>query len=123
MVHSLNMASSAAVNVVKLTFPEDLMASVRARAKEENVSVPKFIRGMIRHAMRGDDLSNLHFYQDGSGDTYDVEAIRKMCEQSEAESKAGLTTVCNSDEEVFALLNQWEMESDERKRSGNRVPA
>jgi hypothetical protein len=85
---------------------KDFLAKARAAAAEEHISLPKYLAGMLRHAIRGDNLANIHFYQDGSGDTYDVEAIRKMCEQSDAESAAGLTTVCHTKEELFAHLDK-----------------
>ncbi|MDR2628829.1 MAG: hypothetical protein LBC30_02465 [Puniceicoccales bacterium] len=103
--------------------PTSFLKRARALAKEENVSLPKYLAGMLKHAVRGHDLSKIHFYQDGSGDTYDVEEVRRTHEETLAESAAGLTTVCNSDEEVFALLEQWKKESDERIRNGNKLSA
>jgi hypothetical protein len=46
---------------------------------------------MLRHALRGDNLANIHFYQDGSGDTYDVEEVRRTHEEALADDAAGLT--------------------------------
>jgi hypothetical protein len=103
--------------------PTSFLKRARALAKEENVSLPKYLMGMLRHAIRGHDLSKIHFYQDGSGDTYNVDVIDRIHEETLVESEAGLTTVCNGDEEVFALLEQWKMESDERIRNGNKVSA
>ncbi|MDR1891012.1 MAG: hypothetical protein LBQ23_02400 [Puniceicoccales bacterium] len=94
---------------------QDFLAKARAAAAEEHVSLPKYLAGMLRHALRGDNLANIHFYQDGSGDTYDVEAIRKMCEQSEAASAAGLSYRCKTIEESLALLDKW----DEEVKMGN----
>jgi hypothetical protein len=68
---------------------EELVETIRARVAEENVSLPKFIRGMLRHALRGHDFSRIHFYRDGSGDAYNVDVLTKIHEQSMAE----LTTV------------------------------
>jgi hypothetical protein len=94
------------------------METIRARA-EENVSLPQFIRGMLRHALRGHDISRIHFYRDGFGDAYNVDVPDKML----AESDAGLTAVCHTKEELFTLLNKWKMESVEKKRGGNKVSA
>jgi hypothetical protein len=75
-------------------------------AKEENVSLPKYLIGMLRHSLRGHDLSKIHFYQDGSGDTYNEEVIDKLVEEAHAESAAGLTTRGNTKEELFAHLRE-----------------
>ncbi|MDR1528775.1 MAG: hypothetical protein LBS22_04310 [Puniceicoccales bacterium] len=103
--------------------PTNFLKRARALAKEENVSLPKYLIGMLRHSLRGHDLSKIHFYQDGSGDTYNEDVIDKLVEEAHAESEAGLTTTCNSDEEVVALFEQWKKESDERIRNGNKLPA
>jgi hypothetical protein len=66
----------------------------------------------MKHALRGHDLSKIHFYQDGSGDTYNVEFIDKAFKQMEEDSKAGLTMVCNSKEEALAHLEKLEAEAD-----------
>jgi hypothetical protein len=99
------MASSVA------TFPlfsvsgedDDTLANflkrARALAKEENVSLPKYLAGMLKHAVRGHDLSKIHFYQDGSGDTYNVDVLEKIFKEAHAESAAGLTTICKTKEE------------------------
>jgi hypothetical protein len=103
--------------------PASFLKRARANAKEENVSLPKYLAGMLKHAVRGHDLSKIHFYQDGSGDTYDVEEVRRTHEETLAESAAGLTIVCNSKEEMDALFAKWEMESDERIKNGNKLSA
>jgi hypothetical protein len=95
----------------------------RALAKEENVSLPKYLAGMLKHAIRGHDLSKIHFYQDGSGDTYNEDVIQKLIDEAHEDDAAGLTITCNSKEELDALFEQWEKESDERIRNGNKVPA
>lgn len=95
--------------------PKDLLVKARALAAAEHVSLPKFLAAMLRHAIRGDNLANIHFYQDGSGDTYDVEEIRRMCKQAEAESRAGLTTVCGSKGELLAHLDEIERMVSTRK--------
>jgi hypothetical protein len=103
--------------------PTSFLKRARVLAKEENVSLPKYLMGMLRHAVLGHDLSKIHFYQDGSGDTYNEDVLDKIHEEMEVESKAGLTTVCNSKEEMDALFAKWEMESDERIRNGNKLSA
>jgi hypothetical protein len=92
--------------------PASFLKRARALAKEENVSLPKYLLGMLRHALRGHDLSKIHFYQDGSGDTYNVDVLQKLIDEAHAESAAGLTTVCNSKEELFAHLEKLEAEAD-----------
>jgi hypothetical protein len=104
---------------------QDFLAKARAAAAEEHVSLLKYLAGMLRHAIRGDSLANIHFYQDGSGDTYDVEAIRKMCEQSEAESAAGRTTVCHtmeeSDEDFRKLREEGSREKEKKQNVSRRI--
>jgi hypothetical protein len=102
---------------------QDFLAKARAFAAEEQVSRPKYLAGMLKHALRGHGLSKVHFYQDGSGDTYYEPVLDKLYDETMTASAAGLITVCNGGEEVFALLDQWEMESDERKKNGNKVSA
>jgi hypothetical protein len=95
--------------------PASFLKRARALAKEENVSLPKYLLGMLRHALRGHDLSKIHFYQDGSGDTYNVDVIDKAFKQMEEDSKAGLTTICNTKEEALAHLEKLEAEVDAGK--------
>ncbi|MDR1255525.1 MAG: hypothetical protein LBJ94_01170 [Puniceicoccales bacterium] len=64
---------------------------IRAKAKEENVTIVQYLAAMLRHALKGHDLSKIHFYQDGSGQTYNVDFLDEMLAQSDAESAAGLT--------------------------------
>jgi hypothetical protein len=84
----------------------DFLAKARAAAAEEHVSLPKYLAGMLRHAIRGHDLSKVHFYQDGTGDTYNTDVLDKIAEQSDAESEAKLTTVGETKEELFAHLRE-----------------
>jgi hypothetical protein len=90
---------------------DDLFEKIIACAKEENVTPAQYVAGMLWHALRGHDLSKIHFYQDGSGDTYDVEEVRRTHEQAMAESAAGLTYRCETREEGIALLNKWKEEA------------
>jgi hypothetical protein len=75
-------------------------------AKEENVSLLKYLLGMLWHATRGHDLSKIHFYQDGSGDTYNVDVIQKLIDEAHAELAAGLTSSGKTKEELFAHLKK-----------------
>jgi hypothetical protein len=112
------MANSVATfplfNVKKDT-TDGFLARARARAKEENVSLPKYLAAMIKHMCYGHDLSKIHFYQDGSGDTYNEDDLDRMHDEFEAESKAGLTVVCNTKEEALAYLEKLEAEVDTGK--------
>jgi hypothetical protein len=85
---------------------DDFLAKAEVLAKEENVSLLQYIAGMLKHALRGDNLANVHFFQDGSGDTYNTDDLDRMHEEFEAESKAGLTTVGETKEELFAHLKE-----------------
>ncbi|MDR0693414.1 MAG: hypothetical protein LBF49_02465 [Puniceicoccales bacterium] len=76
----------------------------RALAKEENISLPKYLMGMIWHSVHGHNLSKIHFYQDGSGDTYDIEFIGEVFRQMEADDAAGKLKTFNSAEEGLAYL-------------------
>lgn len=76
----------------------------RTLAKEENISLPKYLVGMIWHTLHGYDLSKIHFYQDGSGDTYNVEFIDKAFKQMEADDAAGKLKIFNSAEEGLTYL-------------------
>ncbi|MDR1890632.1 MAG: hypothetical protein LBQ23_00395 [Puniceicoccales bacterium] len=104
---------------------QDFLARARALAAEEHVSLPKYLAGMLRHAIRGDNLANIHFYQDGSGDTYDVEEVRRTHEETLAESAAGLTTVCNtmeeSDEHFRKLREEVEKEKEKQQNVSRRI--
>jgi hypothetical protein len=94
-----------------MTFPifstshttQNFPINTRALDAEKYVSLPKFLVGMLFHAICRDNLGTIHFSQDDSGDTSDVEEVRQTQEETLAESAAGFTTVCNSDEGVFAL--------------------
>ena len=104
------MASSVATFPLFSVSEEDdttsFLKRARAMAKEENVSLPKYLAGMLKHAIRGHDLSKIHFYQDGSGDTYDVEEVRRTHEEALAESAAGELKTFNSAEEGLAYLDE-----------------
>jgi hypothetical protein len=123
------MASSVATFPLFLVPNEDentptgFLKRAQALAKEENVSLPKYLMGMLKHAVRGDNLANVHFFQDGSGYTYNTDDLDRMHEEALADDAAGLTITCNGKEELDALFAKWEMESDERIRNGNKVPA
>ncbi|MDR2628438.1 MAG: hypothetical protein LBC30_00330 [Puniceicoccales bacterium] len=95
--------------------PTSFLKRARVLAKEENVSLPKYLAGMLKHAVRGHDLSKIHFYQDGSGDTYNEDVLDRIAEQSDAESAAGLTVVCKTKEEALAYLEKLEAEVDAGK--------
>jgi hypothetical protein len=101
----------------------DFLAKAQALADEEHVSIAQYLAGMMKHIFLGHDLSKIHFYQDGSGDTYNVDVIQKLIDEAHADDAAGLTITCNSKEEVDALFEQWKKESDERVKNGNKVPA
>jgi hypothetical protein len=76
---------------------QDFLA--KARAADEHISFPKYQAGMPKHTLRGHDLSKVHFYQDGSGDTYSESVLDKLYDETMAESVAELTTVCHTKEE------------------------
>jgi hypothetical protein len=95
--------------------PASFLKRARAMAKEENVSLPKYLAGMLKHALRGHDLSKIHFYQDGSGDTYNVEFIDKAFKQMEEDSKAWLTTICKTKEESDEFFRKLREEIDAGK--------
>jgi hypothetical protein len=108
---------------VRKSSTDDFLAKALALAKEENVSLSQYLAGMMKHMLLGHDLSKIHFYQDGSGDTYNEDVLDKIHEEALADDAAGLTITCNSKEEVDALFEQWKKESDERVKNGNKVPA
>ncbi|MDR1173622.1 MAG: hypothetical protein LBK24_02400 [Puniceicoccales bacterium] len=91
---------------------DDFLAKAEVLAKEENVSLSQYLAGMLKHALRGHDLSKIHFYQDGSGDTYNTDVLDEIARQSDVESAAGLTTVCKTKEELFAHLEKLKAEVD-----------
>jgi hypothetical protein len=95
--------------------PASLLKRARALAKEENVSLPKYLMGMLRHAIRGHDLSKIHFYQDGSGDTYNEDVIDKLVEEALADDAAGKLKTFNSAEEGLAYLDELEAAVDAGK--------
>jgi hypothetical protein len=101
------MASSSATfplfNVRKDT-TSDFLAKARALAKEENVSLPKYLAGMIKHMLLGHDLSKIHFFQDGSGDTYNEDVLDRMHEEAMADEAAGELKTFSSAEEGLAYL-------------------
>jgi hypothetical protein len=84
---------------------QNFPANTRALGAEEYISLPKLLSGMLLHAICRDNLGTIHFYQDDSRDSSDVEGVRQTNDETLAESVAGFTTICKSDEEVFAL---WE---------------
>jgi hypothetical protein len=91
------------------------LASLQALADEEKVSLPKYLLGMLKHAVKGDNLANVHFFQDGSGDTYNTDDLDRMHKEFEAESKAGLTTICNTKEESDEHFRKLREEIDAGK--------
>jgi hypothetical protein len=97
--------------------PTSFLKRARANAKEENVSLPKYLAGMLKHAIRGHDLAKIHFYQDGSGDTYDVDVLEKIFEEAHVESAAGQSYRCETAEEGLALLKKWKEEAAGRSKS------
>jgi hypothetical protein len=95
--------------------PASLLKRARALAKEENVSLPKYLMGMLKHAIRGHDLSKIHFYQDGSGDTYNEDVLDEIARQSDADKAAGLTTICKTKEEDDEFFRKLEAEIEAGK--------
>jgi hypothetical protein len=92
--------------------PANFLKRARALAKEENVSLPKYLAGMLKHAVRGDNLANVHFFQDGSGDTYNTDDLDRMHEEALADDAAGLTSSGKTKKELFAHLEKLEAEAD-----------
>ncbi|MDR1890634.1 MAG: hypothetical protein LBQ23_00405 [Puniceicoccales bacterium] len=90
---------------------QDFLARARVLAAEEHVSLPKYLAGMLKHALRGHDLSKVRFYQDGSGDTYYEPVLDKLYEETMAASAAGLSYRCKTAEEGLALLKKWKEEA------------
>jgi hypothetical protein len=95
--------------------PTNFLKRARALAKEENVSLPKYLAGMLKHVIRGHDLSKIHFYQDGSGDTYNEDVLDRIHEETLAESAAGLTVVCKTKEESDEFFRRLKEEIDTGK--------
>jgi hypothetical protein len=83
---------------------------IRAKAKEENVTIAQYLAAMLRHALKGHDLSKIHFYQDGSGLTYNVDFIEESFRQAEEDIAAGRGYHCETKEEVHALFAKWDAE-------------
>ncbi|MDR1255523.1 MAG: hypothetical protein LBJ94_01160 [Puniceicoccales bacterium] len=77
---------------------------IRAKAKEENVTIAQYLAGMLRHALKGHDLSKIHFYQDGSGQTYNLDVLDEIQQESDADFAAGRGYRCETKEQVHALL-------------------
>jgi hypothetical protein len=52
------------MNISQLTkeSTEEFLAHARVLAAEGHVSLPKYLVAMLRHAMKGHDLSKIHFY-------------------------------------------------------------
>jgi hypothetical protein len=85
---------------------EGLLEKIISAAAEENVTPAQYMVAMLWHAMKGHDLSVIHFDQDGSGDTYNTEVLDKMFKQSDAESAAGELKALSSAEEGLAYLRK-----------------
>jgi hypothetical protein len=103
------MASSSAtfpLFKVRRKTTDDFLAKAQVLAKEENVSLPQYLAGMLRHSLRGDNLANVHFFQDGSGDTYNTDDLDKMHEEALVDDAAGLTSSGKTKEELFAHLKE-----------------
>jgi hypothetical protein len=66
---------------------------------------------MLKHALRGHDLSKVHFYQDGSGDTYYEPVLDKRYDETMAESAARLSYRCKTAEEGLASFKKWKEEA------------
>jgi hypothetical protein len=94
---------------------DDSLAKLQALADEENVSLPKYLLGMLKHAVRGDNLANVHFFQDGSGDTYNTDDLDRMHEEALADKAAGLTVVCKTKEESDEFFRKLREEIDAGK--------
>jgi hypothetical protein len=98
--------------------PTNFLKRARVLAKEENVSLPKYLAGMIKHILRDDNLAHVHFFQDGSGDTYNTDDLDKMHEKTLADDAAGLTTKGETKEELFAHLRGLREAVDAGKEVG-----
>jgi hypothetical protein len=94
---------------------DDFLAKAEVLAKEENVSLLQYIAGMLKHSLRGDNLAHVHFFQDGSGDTYNTDDLDRMHEEALADDAAGLITVCNTKEESDEFFRKLEAEVDAGK--------
>jgi hypothetical protein len=126
-----NLAANLAMDsaVKKLTigvsefseFPEDFLKIVVEHVAEEHVTPAQYAAAMLWHAVRGHDLSKIHFYQDGSGQTYNEDVLDEMLAQSDAESAVGLTTVCHSKEESNEHFRKIREKVDARRRCRQHV--
>jgi hypothetical protein len=96
----------------------NFLTKAQLLADEENVSLHQYLGAMLRHFLLGHDLSKIHFYQDGSGDTYNEDVIDRLVEEAHAESAAGLTTVGETKEKLFAHLRELRKAVDAGKEVG-----
>jgi toxin YoeB len=78
---------------------QDFLAKTRAAAADEHISFLKYLAGMLKHALRGHDLSKIHFYPDDSGDTDYESVLDKRYDETIVESAPGLITICHTKEE------------------------
>jgi hypothetical protein len=85
---------------------DGLLEKIIACATEESVTPAQYMVAMLWHAMRGHDLSKIHFYQDGSGQTYNEDVLTEMHEQTMAEDRAGELETFHSAEEFIASLRR-----------------
>jgi hypothetical protein len=83
-----------------------LLEKIIACATEENVTPAQYMVAMLWHAMRGHDLSKIHFYQDGSGQTYNEDVLTEIHEQTMAEDRAGELKTFKTAEEGLAYLKK-----------------
>ncbi|MDR1255392.1 MAG: hypothetical protein LBJ94_00465 [Puniceicoccales bacterium] len=92
---------------------------IRVKAKEENVTIAQYLAGMLRHALKGHDLSKIHFYQDGSGQTYNVDVLEKIHEETMAEDARGELETFFSDEEALEHLRKIRKAVNDRRGLSN----
>jgi hypothetical protein len=78
---------------------------------------------MIKHMLLGHDLSKIHFFQDGSGDTYNEDVLDEIFEEAHAELAAGLTTICNTKEESDEHFRKLREEAAREKENQKYVSA
>ena len=101
------MTSAAKTITISMAdWPRSLLRSIRARAAEENVTLEQYLSAMFWHALKGHDLSKIHFYQDGSGDTYDLDEVARTHEQAMADDRAGELKTFETAEEGLAYLRK-----------------
>jgi hypothetical protein len=93
----------------------DFLAKAKALADEENVSLAQYVAGMLRHALRGDNLANVHFFQDSSGDPYNTDDLNRMHEEALADDVAGELKTFKNAEEGLAYLDEPEAAVDAGK--------